>query len=300
MSSSEIQIEGLLERSIQARATDIHITVGSPPMFRVGGMIAPVEGYEPLKPAVTKGLAESIMGEDQRRAFEENGEVDFSFSRPGKGRYRVNVYSQRGTNAIALRALPLEIPPFESLGIPEAVKQFARKQKGLILTSGISGSGKSTTMAALIDMINAEQRKLIITIEDPIEFLHKHKSSVVVQREVGGDTRSFSAALRAALREDPDVILVGEMRDPETISIALTAAETGHLVLSTIHTLGAAKSMDRIIDGFPPNQQNQIRSQLATVLEGVVSQQLVPTKEGRGVILATEILMVTPAVRNLI
>jgi twitching motility protein PilT len=228
------------------------------------------------------------------------GEVDFSFSRSGLGRFRANIYKQRNTFGIAIRSLPFNIPPFGSLGLPDAVKAFARRGKGLVLSTGSTGSGKTTTLASIIDIINTERKCHIITIEDPIEYLHKHKSSLVGQREIGSDTKSFTSALRAALREDPDVIMVGEMRDPETIAIALTAAETGHLVFSTLHTVGAAKTVDRIIDVFPPNQQNQVKSQLATVLEGVVSQQMIPKKGSGGVAVACEVMVVNNAIRNLI
>jgi len=233
-------------------------------------------------------------------ALTQNKVVDFSYSKSGFGRFRCNIYKQRGTFAAAIRMLPLEIPPFDTLGLPETILRFTRKLRGLVLFTGATGCGKSTTLASLVDIINAENNYHILTIEDPVEYLHSHKKSMVTQREIGEDAASFASALRSALREDPDVIMVGEMRDKETMSIALSAAETGHLVLSTLHTIGAVKTIDRILDSFPPDQQNQIRSQLATVLEGIVSQQLLPMAGGNRLVPACEVMLSTPAVRNLI
>jgi twitching motility protein PilT len=230
----------------------------------------------------------------------ERGEFDFSYSSPGRGRYRVNAYRQRGSLGMALRIIPHEIPSMQQLGLPPVLSDLARLPRGLILVTGPTGSGKSTTLATMIDQINKERKVHILTLEDPIEYLHSHKRSIVNQREIGSDSRSFTSALRGALREDPDVILVGEMRDLDTISIAITAAETGHLVLSTLHTLGSAKTIDRIIDVFPPHQQQQVRVQLSSVIQAVVSQQLLPKADGKGRVAAHEIMISTPAIRNLI
>ena len=290
----------LLDYTCKVRATDLHIAVGTPPMVRLNSRLTVVEGFSSLTPEDTRILAESCINEDRRRTLEENGEVDFSFSRPGLGRFRANIFRQRGSISMAIRMLPFNIPAFDELGLPPALKQITKKKSGLVLATGSTGSGKSTTLACLIDIINSERRCHIITIEDPIEYLHRHKTGLVNQREVGWDTRSFASALRAALREDPDVILVGEMRDPETIDIALTAAETGHLVFSTLHTMGAAKTINRIFDAFPYDQQTQVRAQLATVLEAVISQQLLPREDGSGLILASELMLVNSAIRNLI
>lgn len=293
-------MDGLLEYTCNAKASDLHINVGSKPALRLHSVLQVISSAPTITPEISKELLMSLLDEHKLDMVEKNGDIDFSFSRPGLGRFRVNVYRQRGTYSIAIRSLPFIIPPFDSLNLPHVIKSFAKKTKGLVLTTGPTGSGKSTTLASIINIINEERKAHIITIEDPIEYLHKHKNCLIDQREVGADTKSFAAALRATLREDPDVILVGEMRDPETISIALTAAETGHLVFSTLHTVGAAKTVDRIIDSFPPTQQSQVKSQLATVLEGVVSQQLVPRRDGKGIAAATEIMIVNSAIRNLI
>jgi twitching motility protein PilT len=240
------------------------------------------------------------MNDEQYQQLMERGEFDFSYSSPGRGRYRVNAYRQRGSLGMALRIIPLEIPSMQQLGLPPVLSDLARLPRGLILVTGPTGSGKSTTLATMIDQINKERKVHILTLEDPIEYLHSHKRSIVNQREIGSDSRSFTSALRGALREDPDVILVGEMRDLDTISIAITAAETGHLVLSTLHTLGSAKTIDRIIDVFPPHQQQQVRVQLSSVIQAVVSQQLLPKADGKGRVAAHEIMISTPAIRNLI
>lgn len=290
----------LLEYTCHMKATDLHVNVGSRPMLRRNSQLEVIPGTETVTPEISTILVNSLLEEKRLESLDKSGDVDFSFSRPGLGRFRVNIYRQRGTYSIAVRSLPFIIPAFESLGLPQAIKSFSKKTKGLVLATGPTGSGKSTTLASIIDMINQERKAHIITIEDPIEYLHRHRNSLIDQREVGSDTRSFASALRATLREDPDVILVGEMRDPETISIALTAAETGHLVFSTLHTIGAAKTVDRIIDVFPPAQQNQVKSQLATVLEGVVSQQLIPRRDGNGIVAACEVMLVNAAIRNLI
>ena len=240
------------------------------------------------------------MDEKQQQRFEENGECDMSFAIAGQGRYRVNIYKQRGSIAMAFRLVDTKVPSAESLGVPQSVIDLYQKKRGLVLVTGPTGSGKSTTLASLIDKINNNREAHVITLEDPIEYLHSHNRSIVNQREIGLDSLSYAHALRAALREDPDVILVGEMRDFETISVAITAAETGHLVLSTLHTIGAASTVDRVIDVFPPHQQQQIRVQLANVLEAVISQQLIPTADGHGRVAAFEVLHTNPAVRNLI
>ncbi|MDR1560227.1 MAG: type IV pilus twitching motility protein PilT [Clostridiales bacterium] len=290
----------LLQAAKTEDATDLHICAGSLPLIRVNGKLKEIIGTEKLLPRTIDAIIEGLISDRQRKRLEEDRVLDFSFSKPGLGRYRANIYSQRGTYALAVRMLPFDIPRLESLGLPKVIERFTTKTRGLFLAAGATGSGKSTTLASLIDRINESHQYHILTIEDPIEYLHRHKLSLVTQREIGDDADSFSDALRAALREDPDVVMVGEMRDPESISIALTAAETGHLVLSTIHTIGAAKSIDRIVDAFETDQQAQIRTQLATVLEGVVSQQLLPRIDASGMVAACEVMVVTPAVRNLI
>ena len=292
-------LEGILQTANDAKASDIHLTVGVPPKMRVNGALIDMD-FPPLEPDDTLAISIHIMNQAQRDAFEERGEYDMSLTMPGFGRYRVNVFKQRGSVAMALRLVGTEIPNHEDLGIPESVVNLYQRKRGLILVTGPTGSGKSTTLASLIDKINEHRDAHIITLEDPIEYLHTHKLSMVNQREIGADTRSFANALRAALREDPDVILVGEMRDLETIEIAVRAAETGHLVLSTLHTIGAASTVDRIIDVFPPHQQQQIRIQLANILEAVISQQLIPTADGLGRVAAFEVLHATYPARNLI
>lgn len=294
-----MNILDILARAVDARASDIHITVASPIMVRVNGKLKQLTQHK-LMPEDTKTIIQDMMTIDQIARFEDQGELDFSYSNPGLGRFRVNVFKQRGTYSMAVRVVALEVPTMETLTLPPIIRELTTKQRGLILVTGPTGSGKSTTLASMIDHMNHSKNDHIITIEDPIEYLHKHKNSIVNQREIGQDSNSFSAALRSALRQDPDVILVGEMRDLETISTAITAAETGHLVLSTLHTVGAAKTIDRIIDVFPPHQQQQIRVQLASVLEAVISQQLMPKADGTGRAIALEVMVATPAVRNLI
>lgn len=283
----------------QAGASDVHITVGIPPKMRVNGNLITI-GTERLLPSDTLEMAVAVMNDKQKKHFEEKGEVDMSFAIAGEGRFRVNVYKQRGSIAMAFRLVDTTVPSPEVLGVPNSVIDLYQKKRGLILVTGPTGSGKSTTLAAIIDKINNNREAHVITLEDPIEYLHQHKKAIVNQREIGLDTMSYANALRAALREDPDVILVGEMRDFETISVAITAAETGHLVLSTLHTIGAASTVDRVIDVFPPHQQQQIRVQLANVLEAVISQQLVPLVGGKGRVAAFEVMHTNPAVRNLI
>lgn len=292
-------MEEILRIAWENKASDVHITVGIPPKMRVNGKLMTMP-FDRMMPNDTKEILHSIMQDVQRERFEERGEYDFSYSIPELGRYRVNAFRQRGTVAIALRLVSSDIPSPESLGVPESVIDLYNRKRGLVLVTGPTGSGKSTTLAAIIDKINHNRDAHVITLEDPIEYLHRHDKSIVNQREIGLDSQSYSNALRAALREDPDVILVGEMRDFETISVAITAAETGHLVLSTLHTIGAASTVDRVIDVFPPHQQQQIRVQLANVLEAVVSQQLLPTSDGKGRVAAFEVMHTSNAVRNLI
>ncbi|MFZ5966242.1 MAG: type IV pilus twitching motility protein PilT [Bacillota bacterium] len=289
----------LLDKTVQAKASDLHITVAVPPVLRINGRLERLD-YPALMPKDTHDLVNQLLNEKQLQYLEEHGEMDLSYSNAGLGRFRVNVYKQRGSYGIAFRVVNLIIPTMESLGLPAVLKELAQKKRGIVLVTGPTGSGKSTTLATMVDHINKTRKCHILTLEDPIEYLHKHNLSIVNQREMGNDSFSFSNALRAALRQDPDVILVGEMRDLETISIALTAAETGHLVFSTLHTMGAAKTIDRIIDVFPPSQQAQIKVQLATVLEGIISQQLLPHTSGDGRVAALEIMVATPAIRNLI
>ncbi|MEA5095476.1 MAG: type IV pilus twitching motility protein PilT [Sedimentibacter saalensis] len=289
----------LLCIGIDRNASDVHLTVGLPPTFRIDGqLVSLIE--DKLTPDDTLDLVKQALDEKRLNKLNEDGEIDFSYSIPSVGRFRVNVFRQRGTYAMVLRIIPLEIPLMNELGIPPVVNELSRLPRGLILVTGPTGSGKTTTLASIINKINTERRCHIITLEDPLEYLHKHKKSIVNQREIGSDTHSFANGLRGALREDPDVILVGEMRDLETISIAITAAETGHLVLSTLHTNGAAKTIDRIVDVFPPYQQQQIRVQLSAVIEAVISQQLLPKATGSGRVAAHEVMLATPAIRNLI
>ena len=289
----------ILIHSVECRASDIHLSVGRAPNYRIDGVLH-TEGEEKLKPDDVKNLIMPLLEERHKRELEESGQTDFAHAIPGVGRFRVNVFKQRGTLASVMRALPFEIPEPDMLGIPPEVVAVTEKKRGLVLVTGPTGSGKSTTLASLIQVINRTRADHIITLEDPIEYLHKHDKSIVNQREIGSDTENYAKALRAALREDPDVILVGEMRDLETISTAITAAETGHLVLSTLHTIGADKTIDRIIDVFPPDQQQQVRIQLAAVLECVVSQQLLKRSDGQGRVAALEVLFANNAVRNLI
>lgn len=289
----------LLKLAHQHKASDIHITVNSPAMFRIHGEMRPA-GAELLTPADTLAFAKELMSSEQYGEFLERGDLDFSYGIPGVSRYRVNAYKQKGNCSLTIRLIPSVIPAMEDLGLPSIVTDFANKPQGLLLVTGPTGSGKSTTLAAIIDYINRTRNEHIITLEDPIEFVHEHKKCIVNQREIGIDTASFGTGLRAALRQDPDVILVGEMRDLETISTAITAAETGHLVFGTLHTADAPQTIDRIIDVFPPEAQQQIRVQLASVLLGVMAQRLLPRADGGGRVAAIEILVNTPAVANLI
>lgn len=292
-------LDEILIQSVKVRASDIHLTTGRPPSYRIDGVLAPIEG-ERLTPQMLEDILMPLMDVRHREELQNNGQTDFAYAISGVGRFRVNVFKQRGTLASVMRSLPFNIPEPEDLGIPAEVVEMTTRKRGLILVTGPTGSGKSTTLASLIHVINRNYPYHIITLEDPIEYLHRHDKSVVNQREIGSDSTDYAQALRAALREDPDVILVGEMRDLETISTAITAAETGHLVFSTLHTIGADKTIDRIIDVFPPNQQQQIRIQLASVLECVVSQQLLKKADGSGCVAALEVLFANNAVRNLI
>lgn len=297
--STQVRIEVLLEDVIKSKASDLHIQVGLQPMLRVDGSLKPVAGTEPLSEESVESLVFSILDEDQKAIFLKDKEFDFSFAFGDLGRFRVNAFHERGNIACALRLIPNEILSIEQLGLPDVIGKFAEYPRGLVLVTGPTGSGKSTTLASVISKINAERSTHIITIEDPIEFTHKSQKSVIVQREVHYDTFSFSAALRSALRQDPDVVLIGEMRDLETIAAAITIAETGHLVFATLHTNSAAQSIDRMVDVFPPHQQPQIRSQLSNILMAICSQRLVPSVGG-GRTVAAEILVATPAVRNII
>ena len=296
----EPNLAAFLEAVIDLNGSDLHLTSGLPPMVRVYGDLRPIKGYRKLFPQDLQTMIYSILTQRQRERFENDLELDVSYSLPGKARFRVNVFQQRDSVGSVMRLIPFEIKNLDDLGLPAAVKEFSRMRRGLVLVTGVTGSGKSTTLAGLIDIINSSRPEHIMTVEDPIEFLHRHKTAIVNQREVGTDTYGFAQALKHVLRQDPDVILVGELRDLETISMALTAAETGHLVFGTLHTQDAPQSVDRIIDVFPPHQQEQIRVQLAGTLAGIVSQQLIPTSDGKGRAVAAEVLIATPAVRNLI
>lgn len=295
-----MHIDEILAAAVAEKASDIHITVALPPMFRVNGVLVPMAGAEKLDPADTHRLVYQMFSERQQVLFAERGELDFSYGVPSLGRFRVNAFKQRGSISAALRVIPTQVPDAKTLGLPEIILQLTKKHQGLILVTGPTGSGKSTTLACMIDTINRERDCHIITLEDPIEYLHRHNKSIINQREIGLDSHSFASALKASLRQDPDVILVGELRDLETISTALTAAETGHLVLATLHTNNAIGTVDRIVDVFPPHQQAQIRLQLASVLEAIIAQQLLPRVDGKGRVAAFEILLATPAIRNLI
>lgn len=299
MAQGQPRIEVLLDEVVKRKASDLHLQVGLPPMIRIDGALAPVNGADVLDEESLETLIFAILDEDQKQILLKDKEFDFSFAYGDLGRFRVNAFHERGNMAAALRLIPNEILTIEQLGLPEIVNKFANFPRGLVLVTGPTGSGKSTTLAAMIHKINTERASHIITIEDPIEYTHRSQKSVLAQREVHYDTYSFSAALRSALREDPDVVLIGEMRDLETIASAITIAETGHLVLATLHTNSASQSIDRMVDVFPPHQQPQIRAQLANILMAIVSQRLVPSIGG-GRIAAAEILVATPAVRNII
>src|ERR671939_24722 len=290
----------ILLKVVEQKASYLPLTAGAPPTLRVRGSLVPMEGYARLTPTDTREIVYAILSSSQRQSLETDWQLDFAYSVPGVGRFRVNTFFQRGTLGAAFRLIPSDTVPIEKLGLPPVIREFAKKPRGIVLVTGPTGSGKSTTLASLINEINETRDDHIMTIEDPIEFLHRHKKCIINQRELGGDAKSFSMALKAALRQDPDVILVGEMRDLETISTALTAAETGHLVFATLHTQDTAQTVDRIVDVFPPQQQHQVRVQLSVALQGIVTQQLLPTADGLSRCCATEVLVPTPAVRNLI
>ncbi len=284
---------------MERNASDLHLTAGSPPMIRQRGQLSALD-YPELDATTVREVVYSILTNDQRQRLETEWQIDLAYSIPGRARFRVNAYFQRASLGAAFRLIPQEMPHLDSLGLPSTLREFIKKPRGFVLVTGPTGSGKSTTLAAMLDVINEERAEHIMTVEDPIEFLHKHKRCIVNQREVGADAQTFALALKAALRQDPDVILVGEMRDLETISTALTAAETGHLVFATLHTQDTAQTIDRIVDVFPPAQQHQVRMQLSVALQGIVTQQLLPTADGTGRVCATEVLVPTSAVRNLI
>ena len=296
----QLSLSELLHKLSELGGSDLHITTGIAPLVRVHGEIRPLDGYRPLTSSETKQLAYSVLTDAQKHRFEENLELDFSFGVKGLSRFRANIFNQRGAVGAVFRAIPYEIKSFEELGLPQVVKELCNKPRGLVLVTGPTGSGKSTTLAAVIDKINKERHEHILTIEDPIEFLHNHKSCIVNQREVNADTHGFAQALRTALRQDPDVVLVGEMRDLETIESALRIAETGHLTFATLHTNSAVSTINRIIDVFPSMQQAQVRAQLSLTLEGILCQTLLPKADGRGRALAMEILIPNSAIRNLI
>ncbi len=293
-----MKLMNILNRAVDWGVSDVHLTVGLPPVFRKDGKLIPQNSFPILKPDDTEGFTRELLDEEGYRELHKRGERDFAYSLPGKGRFRVNAFRQRGSYGIAVRILNSRIKSLSELNLPRALENFAYKPRGLVLVTGPAGSGKSTTLAALIDIINSKRCCNIITLEDPIEYMHVHKKSIVNQREIGEDTRDFASALRAALRQDPDVILVGEMRDLETISSAITAAETGHLVFATLHTSSASQTVDRVIDVFPYHQQGQIRIQLAESLQGIIAQQLLPRQDGEGMIPAVEIMVATSAIRN--
>lgn len=299
MDKTGVSLSELLQKLVEMGGSDLHLTPNSAPRIRLHGQIAPLS-YPVLTPADTKRLAYSVMTDEQKSRYEESLEIDFSFGIKGLARFRANVFTQRGTAAAAFRLIPFQIRSFEELNLPPVLEKLCEKPRGLILITGPTGSGKSTTLAAMIDKINRERREHIITVEDPIEFLHEHKNCLINQREVHSDTHSFTAALRVALREDPDVVLIGELRDLETIEAALRIAETGHLTFATLHTNSAYTTINRVIDVFPAHQQQQIRAQMSLVLEGIMCQILIPRADGEGRVVATELLIPNPAIRNLI
>jgi twitching motility protein PilT len=298
--ANDLDLSALLVEMLDLGASDLHLTNGAHPMVRLRGELSPLEHYPKLTPQVLQRVLYAILTQKQREKFEAELELDFAYALPGRARFRVNLYRQREAIGAAMRMIPYEIKPLEDLGVPPAVSNFSGLPRGMVLVTGPTGSGKSTTLASLVDLANRTRHDHIMTVEDPIEFLHRHKSCVVNQREVGEDTHSFAQALKHVLRQDPDIILVGEMRDLETISVALTAAETGHLVYATLHTQDAAQTIDRVIDVFPSEQQQQVRVMLAGAIQGIVCQTLCKAADGRGRVVATEVLVATPAIRNLI
>ncbi len=293
-------LRDLLDIMVRKGASDLHLTAGVPPMIRIDGDLFPETKYAPLDPSDTQRLAYSVLSEEQRKRFENTRELDISFGIKGLSRFRANVFMQRGVVSMAVRTIPYTITPLADLGLPKVIYEFVRKPKGLVLVTGPTGSGKSTSLAAMIDTINAERQAHIITIEDPIEFVHMHRKCLVNQREVGADTEGFAEALKYILRQDPDVILIGEMRDLETVTAALTVAETGHLVFATLHTNSTYEAINRVVDLYPSDQQEQVMAQLAFVLQGVITQQLLPRARGRGRVLCAEVLVCTPAIRALV
>ena len=295
-----MDLNEILTIAVKARGSDIHIKTGLPPIVRIDGKLHPIPNAQRLSPEIVGGMAASMMNDRQKRIFEENSEVDLAYAVPGLGRFRVSCYRQRGTVAMVFRAISVKIPSLEELNLPPALKKLCQEERGLILITGTTGSGKSSTLAAMIDYINNSRTCNIITIEDPVEFLHRDNKSIISQREVGTDTPTFATALKGALRQDPDVILVGEMRDYETVETAMTAAETGHLVMSTLHTMDAQETINRIIGVFPPYHQRQVRIQLAGIIKGIVSQRLVPRADGKGRVPAVEVLLGTARVRECI
>jgi twitching motility protein PilT len=295
-----VPVQELLARVLDIGASDLHLTAGAKPTVRLHGDLVAMDQYPPMDPDQLRRMIYAILTQRQRERLEQELELDLSYSLPGKGRFRVNVYFQRDAIGAAFRLIPFKIRSLEELGAPPQMAEFARLARGLVLVTGPTGSGKSTTLAALLDIVNTERPVHIMTVEDPIEYLHRHKTAIVNQREIGADSHSFANALKHVLRQDPDVILVGEMRDLETIQTAITAAETGHLVFATLHTQDAPQTIDRIIDAFPPYQQQQVRVQLSTTLQGVVTQQLLQTWDGKGRTVAAEVMIATPAIRNLI
>ncbi len=297
---AEIDLHAVLNLAVKEKASDVHFKAGLPPVLRIHGGLVPVKNAERLAPDEIAKIAMRILNEPQKEVFKKAHQVDLAYSVPGLGRFRVNVFQQRGATGIVLRVIPMTVHSFEDLHLPEVIKKVATEQRGLVLVTGITGSGKSTTLATVLDYINTNTTAHVITVEDPIEFLHRDKKCIINQRELGTDTNSFSEALRGALRQDPDVIMVGEMRDLETIEIAMTAAETGHLVLSTLHTIDAAETVNRIVSVFPPYQQKQIRIQLAGVIKAIISQRLMPTKDGKGRVPAVEIMVSTGRIRECI
>jgi twitching motility protein PilT len=296
----QVPIPELLGKLLEMNGSDLHLTAGTPPTVRVHGELERLQDYPLLTPRALQGMIYAILPQKMRERFEQELELDMSYSLPGRARFRVNVYMQRDAVGAVFRVIPFEIKGLDELGLPPVCADLARFPRGFVVVTGPTGSGKSTTLAGMVDVVNTERAGHIMTVEDPIEFLHKHKTCVVNQREIGADTHSFASALKHVLRQDPDVILVGEMRDLETISTAITAAETGHLVFATLHTQDAPQTIDRIIDVFPPHQQQQTRVQLSTTLQGVITQQLVPTTDGGGRVVAAEVMVATPGIRNLI
>ena len=296
----QVPVPELLGKLLDRHGSDLHLTAGAPPVVRVHGDLERLEEYPPLSPRALQGMIYAILPQKLRERFEQDLELDMSYSLPQRARFRVNVFMQRDAIGAVFRVIPFEIKSIDELGLPPVVAELARYQRGFVVVTGPTGSGKSTTLASMVDVVNTERAGHIMTVEDPIEFLHKHKTCIVNQREIGADTHGFADALKHVLRQDPDVILVGEMRDLETIGTAITAAETGHLVFATLHTQDAPQTIDRIIDVFPPHQQQQVRVQLSTTLQGVVTQQLIPTADGGGRVAAIEVMVTTPAIRNLI